>query len=140
MSAAYLTLIEIALLVFVIHKSYQYFIFKYRSKLVEATVKEIKEYEVFQTFTSKSFQGEKLAIKVTLEYEIEGKIFSKIERITKDSSQIALGEKIQLRVVSSDPEQCSLKSDKIRFRNMILGVIVLLIWSTLTFVILKTSS
>ncbi|WP_299900075.1 hypothetical protein [uncultured Aquimarina sp.] len=138
--SAYLTLIEIALLVFVIHKSYQYLIFKYRSKLVEATVKEIKEYEVFQTFTSKSFQGEKLAIKVTLEYEIEGKIFSKIDRITKDSSQIALGEKIQLRVFSSDPEQCSLKSDTIRFRNMILGVIVLLIWSTLTFVILKTSS
>lgn len=138
--SAYLALIEIALLVFVIHEGYKYFVFKYRSTQVEATIKEIKEYEVFQTFTSKSFQGEKLVIKVTLEYEIDGKIFSKIERITKDYTQIALGKKIQLRVVSSNPEQCCIKPDAIRFRNMILGVIILLIWSTLTFVILKTSS
>ncbi|MBW1295820.1 hypothetical protein [Aquimarina litoralis] len=137
--SAYLIIIEILLLALMVYESYKYFIFKYRSILVEATIKEIEEYEVFQRPSTKAFEGQKKAVKVMLEYTLNKKTFIKKERIKKNIINAKVGDTIKIKVVKNDPEQCSLKPDSIRFRRMVLTIMTLLVWSVLVFIIQTTS-
>jgi len=131
---AYLILIEIALVALTIHESYKYFIFKYRSNSVSATVKEVHESKLFQRPSTKMIEGEKRVQKITFEYEVNDKKYKKTAKIAKDIMTIKVGENIQVRIVDNNSELYTFKSDAIYFRRVVFALIALLGWSILTYV------
>lgn len=133
---AYLITIEIALSIYSIYESYRYFIYKYRSSLVIATIKDIQHYEIYQRPSTKVIEGQKRAMKVLLEYEINEIKYTKTEKIKENILTAKIGETINLKIVTHSPEQCSLKPDYVRFRRMILAIIGLLVWSVLIYFII----
>ncbi|MFL1894053.1 hypothetical protein ACJRPK_00020 [Aquimarina sp. 2-A2] len=132
---AYLIIIEIILLVLAAYESYRYYIFKYMSYTISAMIKEIEQYEVFQRPSNKMLVGEKRAIEIMLEYEVDGKKYTKKEKITENQFTGAVGDEIQLLVVKNQPSRCSLKPHLVRKKRMIVATAILMLWSILSYIV-----
>ncbi|AXT55382.1 hypothetical protein D1815_06280 [Aquimarina sp. AD1] len=134
----YLSIIEIALVVYTFYEGYRYFSFKYLSLTIDATVILCQADKAFQTVTSRFLKGTRQVMKVGLSYKIDGKSYSEIQKVPYNP-EINLGSTIPLKILKNNPNVCSLHKDIIRLRRLMLALIFLIFWSVLSYVILKTS-
>ncbi|WP_405206402.1 hypothetical protein [Aquimarina sp. LLG6339-5] len=134
----YLSIIEIALVVYTFYEGYRYFSFKYLSLTIDATVILCQTDKAFQTVTSRFLKGTRQVMKVGLSYKIDGKSYSEIQKVPYNP-EINLGSTIPLKILKNNPNVCSLHRDIVRLRRLMLALIFLIFWSVLSYVILKTS-
>ncbi|WP_299242209.1 hypothetical protein [uncultured Aquimarina sp.] len=134
----YLSVIEVALVVYTFYEGYRYFSFKYQSLTIDATISLCKSDKAFQTASSRFLQGTRKIMKIGLSYKIDGKNYAEIQKAPYDPD-IKVGSTIPLKVLKNSPNVCSLHKDTVRLRRFILATIFLLLWSVVSYVVLKTS-